>query len=120
MEGETVEDDHVRTDANKKFQQSSKELDTNEISEERDSNYDDQFDDLPDTENVIFVRRGKKIIVEENDEDNDNDSDYMPDDFDSDSKDNDYEVVLTVNGSDAHETTTLKSACDTQRTTTNA
>ena len=64
MEGETVEDDHVPTDANKKFQQSSKELDTDEISEERDSNYDDQFDDLPDTEDVIFDRRGKKLFLE--------------------------------------------------------
>jgi len=120
MEGERVKDDHVPTEANKEFQQLSKKVDTDKSSEERDLDYDDQFDDLPDTENVIFVRRGKKIIVEENDEDNDNDSDYMLDDIDSDSKDNEYKVALTVNKSDTHRTTTSKSACDTQGTTTNA
>jgi len=75
---------------------------------------------LSGTEDVIFDRRRKKIVFGDNDEDNDNDNDYMPDDFDSDSEDNEYEVILTVNGSDAHENTTLKSACDTQGIIANA
>jgi len=114
MEGETVEDDHGLTEAKKNFQQPSKEVDTDESNEERDSNYDNQFDDLPNTGYVIFDKRGKKIILGDNNEDDDNDSDYLPDVDHCDSKDNEYEVALTVNGSDAYETITSKSACDTQ------
>ena len=120
MEGEAVEDDHGPTEANKEFQQPSKEVDTDESSKERYLDYDDQFDNLPDTEDVIFDKRRKKIVFGDNDEDNDIDNDYMPDDFDSDPEDNEYEVVLTVNGSDAHGTTTSKSACDTQGAAANA
>jgi len=52
MEDETVEEDHGPTKENKGFQQPSKEVDTNKSSEERDSDYDNQFDDLPDTKDV--------------------------------------------------------------------
>ena len=118
MKDEIVEDDHGPTEANEEFQQPSKEVGTNEFSEERDSDYDDQFDDFPDTKDVIFDRRGKKIVFGNNNKDND--SDYISNDFNSVSKDNEYEVDLIVNGSDAHGTITFKSACDTQGIAANA
>ena len=62
MEDETVENNRGPTKENKEFQQPSKEVDTNESSGERDSDYDNQFDDLPDTKDVIFGRRGMKIL----------------------------------------------------------
>ena len=110
MEGEIVEDDNGPTKQTKEFQQPSKEVDTDESSEERDSDYDDQFDDLLDSEDVIFDRRGKKIIFRNND----NNSDYMPDDFDNDSDDNEYEVVLTVNGRMHMRLLHQSVLCDTQ------
>ena len=75
-------------------------------SEKIDLDCDDQFDDLSDTEDVIFDRREKKIIFGDNDFYNNNDSDYLADENDSDSENIEYEVALTVNRSDAHVTTT--------------